>query len=105
MKLITFLLVSFLAHMVSTGNVIIGNGNNVRGTDNVINHGDRNDVDGNGNTVTEGYNNEIWGNLNQLFRQRNIYIQGNGLKYIPAEISPAANPNLSSDSHSSGCRD
>ena len=52
MKLITFLLVSFLAHMVSTGNVIIGNGNNVRGTDNVINHGDRNDVDGNGNTVT-----------------------------------------------------
>ena len=52
MKLITILLVSFLAHMASTGNVVIGNGNTVRGTDNIINHGDRNDVDGNGNTVT-----------------------------------------------------
>lgn len=51
MKLIAIICVSFLAHMVFTGNVVIGNGNSVRGTDNIINHGDDNDVDGNGNTV------------------------------------------------------
>lgn len=105
MKLIIILSLFLVAKMGCSGNIVIGNGNNVRGTGNVINSGDRNNVDGNHNAITQGYNNQIYGSLNKLFKEKNIYIQGNGFNYGPAGIYPAANPNLSSDSTSLGCRD
>ena len=63
------------------GNVVVGNGNNVCGNDNVINHGDGNQVEGNGNELAHSMRNSILGNLNSLFRTNNLKVHGDEHHY------------------------
>ncbi len=76
MNTIFFIVLSLLLVLGLTGNVVVGNGNNVSGNNNVIRHGDGNNIQGNRNQIEEGFRNAILGNLNSLFRTNNLQIEG-----------------------------
>ena len=52
MKFTTLILASLLANLALCGNVVIGNGNSVRGNGNYIDRGDGNNIDGDDNKIT-----------------------------------------------------
>jgi len=74
------ILISLIA-LSHCGNVVIGNGNRVKGDKNIINHSDRNDVHGNSNDIAYGYQNRVIGDMNQLFKTYNLQVQGNLHKF------------------------
>ena len=57
------LLLILLAACVSAGNMVIGNGNCIRGDHNLIHHGDHNSIVGNNDQIIEGFRNKILGNF------------------------------------------
>lgn len=81
MKAIYILAVYMLLALAYGGNVVIGNGNCIKGDHNVIKHGDGNRIEGNRNELTEASKNAILGNLNELFRINNLQIHGDGEYY------------------------
>jgi hypothetical protein len=76
--ILALLLLSTLSHC---GNVVIGNGNNVKGNGNCIDHGDGNSLTGNDNQLRDSFRNQILGSLNGLFKTNGLQLQGNGFDY------------------------